>query len=398
MKILAIIPARGGSKGILGKNIVPLCGKPLIAWSIEAVLASGHVNRVVVSTDDSAIAGVAVNYGAEVILRPAEISGDLASSEAALLHVLEHLQKTEGYRPDLIVFMQCTSPLTTTADIDGTIQKLLESGADTALAVIEFHYFLWRETGEGDFTGINHDKKVRPMRQEREPQYLETGAVYVMRTDGFLEAKHRFFGRTVVHVTPSENRLEIDDLHDLVIAAMMMQARMHRKRCIPPPACSPFPPEAVVFDFDGVFTDNKVYVDQDGVEMVRCDRGDGWGLARLAEAGVRIAVLSSEKNPVVGARCRKLNLECIQNLGTGKDAAFQEWCRRNNINPGNIIYVGNDENDLGCLAQAGFGLVPADAHETAKHVASHILHLRGGEGAVREVCDMILLSMGTQPV
>jgi CMP-N-acetylneuraminic acid synthetase len=197
MECLAIIPARGGSKGIPRKNILPLAGKPLIAYNIEQARLAHSVNRVVVSTDDAEIGAIARQYGAEVVWRPAEISGDSASSESALLHVLESLQAAEGYRPDVLVFLQCTSPLTLAEDIDGTLQALLDAQADTALAVIPFHYFVWKPQPDGDAVGINHNKGYRPLRQEREPQYLETGAVYVMRVPGFEAARHRFFGKTV---------------------------------------------------------------------------------------------------------------------------------------------------------------------------------------------------------
>ena len=185
MKCLAIIPARGGSKGIPRKNIRPLAGRPLIAFNIEQARLSRYVDRLVVSTDDAEIAAVAQQYGAEVVWRPAEISGDTASSESALLHTLEHLRQSEGYEPDVLVFLQCTSPLTLAEDIDGTVQALLDQGADSALATIPFHYFLWRQA-DGDAVGINHDKRSRPLRQERQPQYLESGAVYAMRADGFF--------------------------------------------------------------------------------------------------------------------------------------------------------------------------------------------------------------------
>src|SRR5512147_2780930 len=172
MVTVAIIPARGGSKGIPRKNVRLLAGKPLIAHNLIQLQHSRYVTRVVVSTDDAEIAAAAQQYGAQVVWRPAEISGDHASSESALLHALEHLHTTEGYQPDLLAFLQCTSPLTLAVDIDGTIQALLEQEADSALAVTPFHYFLWRQEPGGDATGINHQKTCRPLRQEREPQYL----------------------------------------------------------------------------------------------------------------------------------------------------------------------------------------------------------------------------------
>lgn len=226
MEVLAIIPARGGSKGIPRKNIRMVAGKPLLAHNIEQARLTPSITRVVVSTDDGEIAAVAREYGAEVVDRPADISGDTASSEAALVHTLDHLCHAEGYTPDLLVFLQATSPLTLAEDIEGTIQSLLTENADSALAVTPFFHFLWRRDSEGGAQGINHDKRARPRRQEiANTQFLETGAVYVMRVQGFLNAKHRFFGKTAMYVMPNERVWEIDDPRDLVIADLLLRER-----------------------------------------------------------------------------------------------------------------------------------------------------------------------------
>lgn len=223
VRALVVIPARGGSKGVPRKNVKDLAGKPLIAYNIEAANQASHVQRVVVSTDDDEIASVSVKYGAEVVRRPIELASDTASSESALLHTLDHLRIMQGYVPDILVFMQCTSPFTEAIDVDGTIDALLSGHADTALAVTPFHYFVWRHDADGNAEGVNHDKWVRLMRQQREPQYLETGAVYVMRVPGFLEHRHRFFGKTAMHVIPAERVLEIDEPEDFLLAEARMQ-------------------------------------------------------------------------------------------------------------------------------------------------------------------------------
>ncbi len=222
MKVLAVIPARGGSKGIPGKNVKIVAGKPLIAHTIQNAKKSKIIDRIIVSTDDKEIGDVAEQYGARVVWRPSEISGDSAASELALLHVLDFLEESEQYVPDILVFLQCTSPLTSAEDIDGTIEELLSRNADSALAVIPFHYFLWGYDELGNAVGINHEKETRLMRQQREPQLRETGGVYVMRTQGFRVAKHRFFGRTALHVTAPEHCLEIDEPDDITIAEMLL--------------------------------------------------------------------------------------------------------------------------------------------------------------------------------
>lgn len=154
-QILVVIPARGGSKGIPGKNIFPLAGEPLIVHSIRHALTSKLASRVIVSTDSENIAAVARENGAEVIERPAEISDDLASSEAALLHVLDQLREQENYTPDLVVFLQYTSPLRRNDDIDRAIETLKRQQADSLLSVSPSHRFLWTEQN-GEAKAINY--------------------------------------------------------------------------------------------------------------------------------------------------------------------------------------------------------------------------------------------------
>ena len=384
MNILTIIPARGGSKGIPRKNVRLLAGKPLIAHTIEHARQACSVDRVVVSTDDPEIAAVSEQYSAEVVWRPAEISGDTASSESALLHVLESLQQTEGYQPDLVVFLQCTSPLTLPEDIDGTVQALLDENADSALAVTPFHYFLWRRDKKGEVVGINHDKRVRPLRHKRESQFLETGAVYVMRTEGFKKVKHRFFGKTAMYVMPPERCLEIDEPVDFHIAEVLMRERQQQQKL----EALPHSIVALVLDFDGVFTDNKVIVFQDGREAVVCDRSDGWGLAQFKKLDLPVLVLSTEENPVVQVRCDKLGIACLHGI-QDKLAALMEWLRATKMDVSQVVYVGNDVNDLACLQAVGCGVVVSDAHPQAQAATQIILSAPGGRGAIREIAELI---------
>lgn len=386
-EVLAIIPARGGSKGLPRKNVLPLAGRPLVAHSIEQARAAALVTRVVVSTEDPEIEAASLRAGAEVVPRPPELAGDAASSESALLHALEFLAARD-YRPELVAFLQCTSPLTLAEDIDGTIRALLDADADTALAVAPFHHFLWREETLGDAVGINHDKAVRLRRQDRPADWLETGAVYVMRTEGFLRARHRFFGRTAIHAIPRERLLEIDDPTDFEVAEVLIRAR-ERARAF---EAIPSPLDAIVMDFDGVFTDDRVFVREDGVETVACSRSDGLGLGFLKRLGVPMLVLSKERNPVVAARCRKLGLECLQGVDD-KPPAMLAWLERVRADPARTIYVGNDVNDLGCLARVGCPVAPADAREEARRAARIVLSKPGGRGALRELCDRVRESL-----
>ena len=148
----------------------------------------------------------------------------------------------------------------------------------------------------------------------------------------------------------------------------------------------------VVFDFDGVFTDNRVLVDQDGREAVFCSRADGLGLQELTRLGVGSLVLSTETNPVVSARAKKLCIECVQGVGNSKWAALRAICADRGIDCDQVAFVGNDTNDLDCLRNVGVSICVADAYPAALQVARYVTDRPGGHGAVREVCDLIVMS------
>lgn len=214
-RVVAIIPARGGSKGIPGKNIKPFLGLPLVAHSVRAALAAATVAEVVVTSDDAAILKVAEAHGARGLRRPDAIAGDAASSESALLHAIgAHAGCAEA---DVIVFLQCTSPLTSPAEIDKVVLERERLQADTAFSVVEVHAFLWEIAADGSGIGVNHDAaRPRQRRQDRPRQYRETGAIYALRKDGFVTAGQRFFGTSVPVVLPDATEIDLDTPRDWI--------------------------------------------------------------------------------------------------------------------------------------------------------------------------------------
>lgn len=214
--VLAVIPARGGSRGVPGKNLRRVGGVPLIARAVRAASAATSVDSVVVSTDDPAIAEAARLAGAFIVDRPAHLAGDTASSESALLHALDAL----GGQPEVLVFLQATSPFIDPSDLDAAIARVQSGERDVVFAAVAAHEFLWRDAGESA-EGVNHDPAVRQRRQDREPQFRETGAFTVMRADGFREAGHRFFGRIGIAVVPTLTALEIDTVDELELARVL---------------------------------------------------------------------------------------------------------------------------------------------------------------------------------
>ena len=294
-RVVAVIPARGGSKGVPGKNLRRVAGRSLVERAVDACVAATAIDAVYVSTDDAGIAAAARAAGGEVIDRPDDISGDTATSESAVLHALDALA-AGGADPVVVVFVQCTSPFIDPADLDDAVGRVTGGEADAVFAAVPTYEFLWRSGPDGQASGINHDAAYRPRRQDREPHYRETGAFYVMSVAGFREARHRFFGRTQIVPVAELSAVEIDHDHDLVLASALAAALDPRVG---------LDVDVVITDFDGVHTDDTAVVSEDGIESVRVSRSDGLGVERLRKAGVPILILSKETNRVVARPGRR---------------------------------------------------------------------------------------------
>lgn len=220
MEIVVIIPARGGSKGLPGKNIHLIGGKPLIAHTIQDAQEAHLVDQVYVSTDDAEIASVSRSYGAEVIQRPTELATDTSSSESALIHALIEIEKT-GVSPELLVFLQCTSPLRNGSDIDRAIEQLRSENADSLLSVSPNHRFLWHLL-DGVAESINYDYRQRKRRQDMNPQYMENGSIYILKPWVLKELNNRLGGRISLFIMSEEQSYDIDSLNDFEYAEFLL--------------------------------------------------------------------------------------------------------------------------------------------------------------------------------
>jgi len=246
------------------------------------------------------------------------------------------------------------------------------SGAKLWIAAVETYEFLWRRRpatngGLAAVAGVNHDAAHRPRRQDREPDFRETGAFYVLDVPGFRRAGHRFFGRTVVVPVAEHTALEIDSPLELAMAQAL--AELVDGPAEPGPALEV---DAVVTDFDGVHTDDAALVDADGHEFVRVSRADGLGVAALRAAGHPLLILSKERNLAVTARAAKLGVEVLQGVDD-KATALRQWLADRGLDPARVAYLGNDVNDLGCLGIVGWPVAVANAHGTVTGAAGGVL-------------------------
>ncbi|WP_433442658.1 N-acetylneuraminate synthase family protein [Nonomuraea sp. CA-141351] len=379
MRVLAVVPARGGSAGVPLKNLALVGGVPLVTRAVRACRRAELVDQVVVSTDHAGIAETARQAGAVVVERPEELSGATASSESAVLHALDAI----GEDPEVVVLVQCTSAFIDPEDLSDAVRKVLDGEADSVVSGLPTHEFLWTANG----AGINHDPAVRQRRQDREPEFRENGAFYVMRTSGLREHGHRFFGEVAVQPVPQRHGIEIDNPEDLELV-----------RALAPFIDQPEPidVDAVITDFDGVHTDDRAYVDSDGREMVLVSRSDGMGVSLLKRSGVKVLVMSTEHNPVVAARARKLGVPVLQGLAD-KRTVLRDWLKIEGLDPARVAYVGNDVNDLGPMSEVGWPIATPDAHPRVRAAARIVLTKPGGSGAVRELCDRVVAARPEPP-
>jgi N-acylneuraminate cytidylyltransferase len=402
-EILALIPARGGSKGIPRKNIRSFAGYPLIAWSIAAARQAETVTRVVVSTDDPEIAAVAREYGAETpFLRPPELAQDATTDLPVFEHALKWMEEVEAYKPEVVVQLRPTSPIRPRGMVDDAVTILLaHEDADCVRGVVpagQNPHKMWRlPDGENGPMKILLDVKglsepYNAPRQILPPVYWQTGHIDAIRVST-IAGKQSLTGDAVYPLLIDPRyTVDIDTLTDwaryeaLVYSGLEMVFPGERsKRPIPDTI------KLLVLDFDGVVSNNLVWTDQDGREMVAASRSDSLFIQPLREAGVETVILSSETNSVVAARAKKINVEVVQGLGTqAKGQALKRLLDEKNIDPAHVVYLGNDINDLPCFELAGWSVAVADAYPEVIRAADFVLSKPGGGGAVRELCELIL--------
>lgn len=400
-EILALIPARGGSKGIPRKNIRSFAGYPLIAWSIAAAKQSSLVTRVIVSTDDEEIAAVAREWGAETpFLRPTELAQDKTTDLPVFEHALKWLEEVEGYRPDVVIQLRPTSPIRPLTMVDDAIRILLNhDDADCVRGVVpaaQNPFKMWRFNGENKPLNplLQVDGIAEPYNAPRQilpPVYWQTGHIDAIRIATITQKKSLTGDVIYPLLIDPKYTVDIDTPADwakyeaLVYSGLEMVSPGNPRRVMPQDI------KLIVCDFDGVITDNRVITGQDGRESVTASRGDSMHIKTLRGKGIEVMILSSEPNPVVLARAKKMGIEALHNLGMeNKGVALRDVLEQKNLKAENIIYLGNDLNDLPCFEIAGWSVAVADACPEVIRAADHVLTKNGGHGAVRELCELIL--------
>ncbi|MGB2955227.1 MAG: N-acylneuraminate cytidylyltransferase [Anaerolineales bacterium] len=396
VEVLALIPARGGSKGLPRKNIKSLGGYPLIGYSIAAALNAKLVNRTVVTTDDPEISDLAREYGAEVpFIRPAEFAQDDTRDLPVFQHALKWFSEQENYHPDVVVQLRPTSPFRPPELIDEAIQILLNNTDATSVRGVvpsqQNPFKMWMIEPEGSMVPLLETEFEEPFnmpRQELPLTFWQTGHIDVIKTETILNGSMSGLDVYAYQIDPRFS-VDLDNLLDWQRAEMRLKS--FRSQIVMPPQKSIFPEvvSLVVLDFDGVLTDDRVYVNQHGEETVAAHRGDGMGISQLKKAGIEVVILSKEKNPVVKARADKLGIPAYQGIDE-KGKELQSLMADKGIPSEQVVYLGNDINDLPCFPLVGLAVAVADAHPKVIEKAQLVLSKNGGYGAVRELSDLLL--------
>lgn len=382
MKTIAFIPVRGGSKSIPGKNIRRLGGRPLLHWTLDAATRSELIERVYVSSDSDEILRCAKEFSnpkVEAVVRPAEFATDTASTEAA---VLDFAEQTEF---DKMVLIQATSPLTTSADLDGALRKMEELSADSLLSVTHEHRFRWTKRADGLVDAGNYDPMHRPRRQDWDGELMENGAFYITSRHALLRSRCRLSGSVASWTMGGKTAVEIDTPEDWeILEALVSTTRGLRK--------IPRDVRLLVSDVDGVMTDAGMYYGPEGEALKKFSTRDGMGMRFWREAGREVAIVTGEKSEAVTRRAEKLGISEVHLGAADKLPVVRRIAVTRGLSLDQVAYVGDDLNDLAAIQAVGFSACPADAAPEIQRVVDYVCARRGGEGCVREVIDLLLAS------
>ena len=385
---VAFIPVRGGSKSIPLKNIRPICGKPLVYWTIRAACGCRHIDKVYVATDSDRIKETVESFkvgsdGAlfakvEVIGRTAESASDTASTEFAMLEFAER------YEFDHVVLIQATSPLLRAEDLDRGFDAFHEEGTDTVLSVVRQKRFNWERDEAGYVHPTNYDVFHRPRRQEFDGYLVENGAFYISSKADLIKYQNRISGRIRAVEMSEDTFFEIDEPSDWVIIEALM-----KKNGIAAPSEIP---EIKLFltDCDGCLTDAGMYYSEHGDELKKFNTRDGMGFALLRKKKIITGILTSESVQLNRRRAEKLQLDILEAGCKDKVAAAKRICEERGIDLAHVCYIGDDVNDLELVKLVGYGCAPADAMPQVREAAQYVTKAKGGEGVIREVVERII--------
>ncbi len=385
MKWVALMPLRAGSKSIPDKNVKNIAGRPLFSWSLGAAVHSECFDEIYVASDSARIREIvaaAFPAGVQVIDRSPETASDTATTESAMLE----FQRRVSF--DVLCLIQATSPLTRAVDFVAAKEQFIAESLDSLLTAVRSNRFVWNAQAEA----LNYTPATRPRHQDFEGSYVENGAFYLTAAQVLKRDACRLGGDIGIHVMPAETVHELDDERDwgLIEQALSQRAAdeqlSERLRRV----------KLMVLDVDGTLTDGIMVYGPQGEVLKNFHTRDGKGLERLASIGVRVCVMTGEDSPTTAARMAKLGIEDYYPGVENKLAVLEKQLAAWRINLDEVAFIGDDLGDLESMTRAGISFCPADAVARIQAAADYACSRRGGEGAVREVCDLIYAAHGEE--
>lgn len=378
-QFVAFIPARGGSKSIPLKNIKSFCDKPLVYWTAKAANDCPQIDAVYVATDSQKISDTVKSFDLEkvkVISRSEKTATDTASTESAMLEFAASFSFVN------IILIQATSPLLQTEDLSKGIEKYLLGQYDSLLSVVRQKRFIWLEK-ESSGVAQNYNPFNRPRRQEWEGYFVENGAFYITNREALISNASRLSGKIGLYEMSTETYFEIDEPTDWIILETLKA-----KQCNHINDAKTI--KIFLADCDGTLTDGSMYYTAKGDFMKKFSTLDGLGFKLLHERGIITGIITGENSEIVQKRAEKLNIDEIH-LGIQDKAQIVDvMCKKYNVNPNEVAYIGDDINDLETLKKVGVAMCPANAVTEIKRVVEYVTNKAGGSGAVREAAQYIL--------
>ena len=388
---VAFIPVRGGSKSIPLKNIKPMCGKPLVYWTVAAACGCRNIDKVYVATDSEKIRETLQNVKdtdtdgrldkMEIIGRSQESASDTASTEFAMLEFArEHLF-------DHIVLIQATSPLLMAEDLDRGFAIYEQKETDSVLSVVRQKRFNWKVEKDGSAHPTNYDYFHRPRRQEFEGYCVENGAFYITSRERLLATGNRISGNVKAVEMSEDTFFEIDEPSDWDMIQQLLERRQKEKAST---GKQGHQIKMLLTDCDGCLTDGGMYYSENGDELKKFSTLDGMGFGLMREHGVICGLITGENTKLVQRRAEKLKLDVLKMGVQNKFATVQELCVEKGISLEEVAYIGDDINDRELLEQVGFSASVPDALQEIQNIVDYVAVRQGGNGAVRDVIEHLL--------
>lgn len=373
---------RGGSKSIPLKNIKILAGRPLCWWSLVSLQGCPDVDQIIVGTDseDIKITIQSFNFSkVQIYTREEQNAQDTSSTESVML---EYLKKSELKDQDFFILVQATNPFIVSSDISKALQQMKSESSDSLLSAVVTKRFFWSRDGKP----VNYDYTKRPRRQNFQGYMMENGAFYINSVGNILKNQNRLSGRTSIYEMQEHSGFEIDEPDDWIICEQLLKKyRLGDLRKSLPKV------KLLLTDVDGTLTDAGMYYTEKGDELKKFNTRDGMGLKLLREKGIKVGILTAENRDLNRRRAQKLKLDYDFHGIEDKLTCLKKLILELNLSLKEVAYIGDDLNDVEILSHVGFAACPADSCAEVKAISGmHILSARGGEGAVRELANLIL--------